>query len=163
MFDDTGDLIVFLIVVGLRLIVPLFIPRFPLPAIIAALVIDAVDQTVFQRWTTLDTGGPYQSYDKALDVYYLTIAYLATMRNWDNLTAFEVSRFLFYYRLMGVFLYEFTHWRPILLIFPKTFEYFFIFYETVRLRWNPKRMAPKLVIAAAAAIRRSQRCSRDWS
>ena len=152
MFDDTGDLIVFLIVVGLRLIVPLFIPRFPLPAIIAALVIDAVDQTVFQRWTTLDTGGPYQSYDKALDVYYLTIAYLATMRNWDNLTAFEVSRFLFYYRLMGVFLYEFTHWRPILLIFPNTFEYFFIFYEAVRLRWNPKRMAPKLVIAAAAAI-----------
>ncbi len=152
MFADNSDLAIFLFVVGLRLIVPLFIPRYPLPAIIAALVIDAVDQTVFQRWTSIDTGGPYQSYDKALDVYYLAIAYLATMRNWNNLVAFEVSRFLIYYRLIGVAIYETVHWRPILFIFPNTFEYFFIFVEAVRMRWNPKRMPTRVVIGAAAFI-----------
>lgn len=152
MFTDNTDLIVFLIVLLLRLVVPLFIPRFPLPGIIIALVLDAADQTIFQKFTELDTEGPYQSYDKALDIYYLTIAYLATMRNWSNLTAFEVARFLLYYRLIGVVIYEFTHWRPILLIFPNTFEYFFIFYEAVRLRWNPRRMSSTVVYAAAAAI-----------
>jgi hypothetical protein len=40
----------------------------------------------------------------------------------------------------------------LLLIFPNTFEYFFIFYEAVRARWNPLRMSKRGVIAAAAAI-----------
>ena len=44
----------------------------------------------------------YQTYDKALDVYYLTIAYAATIRNWGGGDAFAVGRFLFYYRLVGV-------------------------------------------------------------
>ena len=39
-----------------------------------------------------------------------------------------------------------------LLIFPNTFEYFFIFYEAVRARWNPLRMSKRVVIAAAATI-----------
>ena len=41
---STIDWTVFVLVVGLRLVVPLFIPRFPLPAILAALVIDGVDK-----------------------------------------------------------------------------------------------------------------------
>jgi hypothetical protein len=145
------DLTVFLIVVGLRLIVPLFIPRFPLPAIVAAMIIDAADQTVFQKFTHLNLDG-YQSYDKALDIYYLTIAFLATFRNWTNLTAFRTSRFLYFYRMVGVILFEFTGLRWILLVFPNTFEYFFDFYEGVRLRWNPLRMTKRLVIGAAAFI-----------
>ena len=35
--------VVFLLVVGARFVVPLFIPRFPLPAIICCLVLDAAD------------------------------------------------------------------------------------------------------------------------
>jgi hypothetical protein len=70
--DDTAIVIA---VVGARLLVPLFIPRFPL-IIIIALVLDAADQTIFQEFTEVNTGedGPYQGYDKALDIYYLTIA-----------------------------------------------------------------------------------------
>src|SRR5262245_22461536 len=100
-----SNLAIFLGVLATRLLVPLAIPRYPLPAILAALVIDAVDQTVFQTFTTLDLAG-YQGYDKALDVYYLSVAYLSTMRNWTNLTAFDMSRFLYYYRLVGVLLFE---------------------------------------------------------
>ena len=40
---------VFITVVLLRLCIPLLIPRFALPAILAALVIDAADQTIFQQ------------------------------------------------------------------------------------------------------------------
>jgi len=151
MSQHSIDLTVFLVVVAFRLGVPLFVPRFPLPAMIAAMLIDAADQTIFQRFTHLDLTN-YQGYDKALDVYYLSIAYLSTMRNWANMPAFRTSRFLYFYRMVGVLLFELLHIRAILLIFPNTFEYFFDFYEAVRLRWNPVRMTKRLVIGAAAFI-----------
>ena len=151
MDGSAGDLAVFAFVVALRLFVPLLIPKFPLPAVIACLIIDGVDQTIFQKYTDLDLTG-YQSYDKALDIYYLTIAYMSTFRNWENFYGFEMSRFLYYYRLAGVALFEITHLRAVLLFFPNTFEYFFIFYETVRLRWNPVRMSATVVVLAAGAI-----------
>ena len=44
--DETTDLLIFWAVVGARFLVPLTIPRFPLPGVIAALILDAVDQTV---------------------------------------------------------------------------------------------------------------------
>ncbi len=148
---DNADWLVFWVVAVARFLLPLTIPRYPFPGIVASLLLDAVDQTIFQQFPGLDLEG-YQGYDKALDIYYLTIAYIATLRNWENLFAFQVSRFLFYWRLAGVALFEVTHLRPLLLIFPNTFEYFFIFYEAYRLRWDPARMSKKLVIGAAAFI-----------
>jgi hypothetical protein len=126
-------------------------PAVSLPAILACLILDGIDQTIYQQFTDLDLTG-YQGYDKALDIYYLTIAYLATLRNWTNGFAFEVSRFLLYYRLAGVVLFELLHWRALLLIFPNTFEYFFIVYEAIRLRWDPERLSRKAVLLLAAAI-----------
>ena len=93
-------ILVFVAVVGARFLLPLTIPRYPLPGIIACLILDGIDQSIFQAFGYDPPG--YQSYDKALDIYYLSIAYLSTMRNWTNLTAFTMSRFLFYYRLVGV-------------------------------------------------------------
>jgi len=145
------DLIIFWTVVLARFLIPLLIFRYPLPAILAALVLDGVDQSIFQTYTSLPLEG-YQGYDKALDIYYLTIAYIATMRNWTNYFAFETSRFLYYYRLVGIVLFEFLHLRWLMLIFPNTFEYFFIFYEAVRARWDPRRMSKRLVIGATAFI-----------
>ena len=121
---ETADSLVFWAVVLGRLLIPLIIPRYPLPGVVAALLLDAVDQTIFQVFTNLNLDG-YQGYDKALDIYYLTITYISTLRNWTNLFAFKVSRFLWYYRLVGVTLFELLHLRPLLLIFPNTFEYFF--------------------------------------
>ncbi|MET0999117.1 MAG: hypothetical protein ABWX73_10410, partial [Marmoricola sp.] len=130
-------LLVFMAVVGARFVVPLFIPSYPLPAILACLVLDGVDQTVFQSFGYDPPG--YQGYDKAMDVYYLAIAYLATMRNWVSLPAFRISRFLYFFRLVGVVAFEFSGMRALLLIFPNAFEYFFIAYEAVRSRWSPVR------------------------
>ncbi len=143
---------VFVAVLVVRLLVPLAIPRYPLPAILAALVIDAGDQTVFQAVGANDVLDDYQSYDKALDVYYLTVAYCSTLRNWLNPTALGVARVLFYFRLVGVVAFELSGARPLLVIFPNTFEYFFIAYEAVRLRWNPTRLDGRQLIVLAAAI-----------
>ena len=148
---EASDWLIFWVVAGARFLLPLTIPRYPLPGILAALVLDGIDQTLFQQFTNLPLEG-YQGYDKALDIYYLAVAYISTMRNWANGIAFQVSRFLFYWRLVGVALFELTHLRPLLLIFPNTFEYFFIFYEAYRLRWDPKRMGKGLAIGAAATI-----------
>lgn len=163
---DTSDLAIFTVVVILRLAVPLFIPRFPLPAIVAALVLDAVDQTIFQQYTGIDTSetGHYQSYDKALDIYYLTIAYTATMRNWGGGDLYRVGRFLWYYRLVGVVLFESTdaQYRWLLLVFPNTFEYFFIAIESYKLRRNPLKFVYKQVIAIAAFIWIVIKLPQEW-
>jgi hypothetical protein len=148
---DASDALVFLVVFIGRLGIPLFIFRYPLPAILAAMVLDAADQTIFQQFTNLNLDN-YQSYDKALDIYYLSVAYIATLRNWTNLFAFETGRFLWYYRLVGVTAFELSQWRPLLLIFPNTFEYFFDWYEAVRTKWNPIRLTRRHVIGAAAFI-----------
>jgi hypothetical protein len=145
-----GVLAVFLAVVGGRFVLPLFIPRWPLPAIIACLVLDGIDQSIFQ-WFGYDPPG-YQSYDKAMDVFYLAIAYLATLRNWQSLPAFRIGRFLYFYRLVGVVAFELTQTRALLLVFPNTFEYFFIAYEAVRTRWNPLRFLFRWWLWAAGLI-----------
>lgn len=145
------DYIVLALVIGARLFVPLLIPWFPLPGVVAALLLDAVDQTLFQSYTRLPLDG-YQGYDKALDVYYLAIAYISTLRNWTNAFAFRVGRFLFYYRLVGVALFELTEWRVVLFLFPNTFEYVFIWYETVVLWGDPRRLSRTTIVEAAAAI-----------
>jgi hypothetical protein len=150
---SVDDTVVLLAVVGLRLAVPLLIPRIPL-VIVAALLVDAADQTILATFTEIDTGetGPYQSYDKALDVYYLTIAYLSTIRNWSSEAAFRVGQFLFFYRLVGTTLFELTDERLLLLVFPNTFEYFFIVYEVVRLRYEPSRFSARFWILTAGFL-----------
>ena len=96
----TEATVVFVVVVGLRFILPLFIPRWPLPAVLACLVLDGIDQSVFQAFG-FDPPG-YQNYDKAMDLFYLSIAFLASLQNWTRSSAVGISRFLFFYRMVGV-------------------------------------------------------------
>jgi hypothetical protein len=157
----TTEWIVVVLVVGARLVLPLLIPYFPVPALLACLILDSADQSIFQHFPKIPLDG-YQSYDKALDVYYLSIAYLSTLRNWTNQTAFRMSQFLFYYRMIGVVAFELTQLRAILFIFPNTFEYFFLFVEAVRLGWDTKRMGRWTVIIAAAAIWIFIKLPQEW-
>lgn len=140
----------FVLVVGVRFLLPLLIPRYPLPAIVACLVVDGIDQSIFQAFGYDPPG--YQGYDKAMDVYYLAIAYMATMRNWVSPGAFQVGQFLYFYRLVGVVAFELLQSRVLLLVFPNTFEYFFIAYEAVRSRWDPVRFVRRWWVVVAALI-----------
>ena len=96
----TEATVVFVVVVGLRFLLPLFIPRWPLPGVLACLVLDGIDQTIFQAFG-FDPPG-YQNYDKAMDLFYLSIAFLASLQNWTRTSAVGISRFLFFYRMVGV-------------------------------------------------------------
>lgn len=161
MGGDGFDQAVFLVVLALRFGIPLLIPRFPLPAILAALVIDAADQTIFQQFTDLNLDG-YQNYDKALDIFYLTIAFLAVYRNWTNTVAINVARFLWYYRLVGVWLFEIYQERWLLFVFPNAFEYFFIAYVVVGTQWDPRRLSRNAVIGLAAFIWIVIKLPQEW-
>lgn len=147
---STEATVVFVVVVAARFLVPLLIPRFPLPAIIACLILDGIDQSVFQAFG-FDPPG-YQNYDKAMDLFYLSIAFLATLQNWTSRAAVQISRFLFFFRMVGVLIFELTGMRAALLIFPNAFEYFFICYEAVRTRWDPRRFGLRFWLLAAALI-----------
>jgi hypothetical protein len=151
MATPTSDLTVFWAVVFVRFLLPLLIPKFPIPAILACLVVDAVDQSLFEAFTRLDLAG-YQGYDKALDIFYLSIAMLTALRSWVSRAAVQIARVLFYVRLVGVVAFELSDWRPFLVLFPNTFEYFFIFYELVRTRWRPDRVEGRFYLRAAAAM-----------
>ncbi len=150
---STQDASLVVAIVAARLLIPLLIPRIPL-VIVVVLVIDAVDQTLLATFTEIDTSeaGSYQSVDKALDIYYLSIGYLSMMRNWTSHPAFRIGQFLFYYRLVGVALFELTDERLMLLLFPNTFEYFFIAYETARLRYEPSRFSARFWLLMAAGL-----------
>jgi hypothetical protein len=152
--------LVFVAVVGARFLLPLAIPYFPLPAVVACLVLDGVDQTIFQAFGADPPG--YQSYDKAMDVYYLSIAFLSTLRNWASMPAFQVAWFLFFYRLVGALIFELTQVRWLLLVFPNVFEYFFIAYETVRSRWSPTALLLGWWISAAALIWVVVKLPQEW-
>ena len=147
---NVGAEVVFAAVVLTRFLLPLLIPRYPLPAILGCLVVDGVDQTIFQAFGYDPPG--YQGYDKAMDVFYLAIAYITTMRNWKSIAAFGVARFLFFFRMVGVVAFELAQMRALLLVFPNTFEYFFIAYESVRTRWRPQRWGMREWVIVAAVI-----------
>jgi hypothetical protein len=142
---------VVILVIGARLLLPFTIPYWPLPGAVACMILDSIDQSIFQQFPDIPLES-YQSYDKSLDIYYLAIMYMATMRNWVNPTAFKGSLFLYYYRLVGVVAFELSQVRAILFIFPNTFEYFWDFVEAVRMRWNTMRMGKWTVILSIAAI-----------
>src|SRR5262245_4005819 len=147
---DTTTTIVFVVVVGARFLLPLLIPYYPLPAIVGSLLLDGVDQTIFQLFG--HDPPSYQSYDKAMDVFYLSIAYLSTLRNWESMPAFRIGWFLYFYRLVGALLFELTHARWVLLVFPNVFEYFFIAYEVIRSRWQPTHLLLAWWLSLAGVI-----------
>ena len=74
------------------------------------------------------------------------------MRNWTSHAAFRIGQFLFYYRLVGVLAFELLDARAMLLLFPNTFEYFFIVYALIALRWEPARVSPRFWLWTAAGL-----------
>lgn len=63
--------------------------------------------------------------------------------------------------MVGVAAFELSHWRPLLLIFPNTFEYFFIAYELLRTR-DPTRASARYWILWAAGIWIFIKLPQEW-
>ena len=156
-----SDALIVFLIGAVRLRLPRLIPIFPLPTILSLLVIDAADQSILQKNTDLSLDD-YQGYDKALDIWYLSVAYLATIRTWTDDRAQHVAAFLWYYRLVGVVAFELLGFRWLLMVFPNTFEYFFIAYEAIRLKWDPSRLSRRGIIGLAAFIWIVIKLPQEW-
>ena len=155
-----GFAALFGVVLLVRFLLPFVIFRYPLPGVIACLIVDAADQTIFQ-WFGYDPPF-YQSYDKAMDVFYLAIAYVSVMRNWASAAAAGVARVLFYWRQVGVALFEQFGLSWLLLVFPNTFEYFFIAAEGMRGRWDIRRIRLRTWVLLAAGIWVFIKLPQEW-
>ncbi len=124
------------------------------------MILDSADESILEAFGVIFPH--YQSYDKALDIYYLAVAYLATMRNWGNLAAFQVGRVLFYLRLAGVLAFELTGVRWLLFAFPNAFEPFFVYYEIVRRRGNPLLLTRNAIMVVVAVIWFVLKLPHEW-
>ena len=117
-----------------RLIVPVFILRWPFAGFIASVVADTIDVVLI---AAIRSGmfEDYTSADKLLDTYMLAFAALASLR-WQNRIARSAAIALFGYRVAGVIILQLTGARWILFAFPNVFDFFFV-YHLMTIRWFP--------------------------
>ncbi len=113
----------------LRLMVPMFIPRFPLVGALIALALDTADWPL-----TVGTHAMahtlYQPIDKFLDLWMLSFEAIAATR-WLDAKAKHVLLGLYGTRFIGIVLFLFTGVRPLLFFFPNIAENFYLFYAAV--------------------------------
>ncbi len=113
----------FAIVLGVRLLTPVAILRWPLGGTAAAIAADTIDILIFNIFGFPDFI-EYQQIDKILDSYYMALDLVVAQR-WAGLPRATASA-LFAYRMIGVAVFEITDARAILLVFPNVFEPFFL-------------------------------------
>ena len=144
---------------ALRLAVPVWILRRPLPGAVASAVLDAADVALVDAFARRlgeprGFGDAYAPIDKWLDTYYLAIEAAQSTR-WPQTLAKRASLALFAYRLIGVTLFERTGVRRFLLIFPNTFENFYWFVlvaQRVAPDRIPDRPMPMLGLVALISV-----------
>ena len=115
-----------LIVIGLRLVIPLLILRYPLFGGVTAMVLDALDVVLIDSLGLGGFGAHYSELDKLLDSYYLTLELLVAVR-WISAYARIPAIALYVYRLIGVIAFEVTDTRALLLVFPNLFENWWLY------------------------------------
>ena len=76
----------------------------------------------------------FRDIDKALDTYYLTLELIVALR-WQSAYARWPAVALYIYRGIGVILFEITHARIMLFIFPNLFENWWLYVVAVAQFW----------------------------
>ena len=125
-----------IVVVLLRLVVPLLILRRPLVGGLLCMLLDGADVIIVDLFGPGGMGNFYHALDKYLDLYYLGLEALVSLR-WKERLPRQASVSLYLYRLVGVILFELTGIRLMLVYFPNLFEHWFLFY-LVRCRLFPR-------------------------
>ena len=110
----------------IRIGAALLIFKWPLFGVLLSALLDGYD------WDYLHTAKNfnydlYQTWDKAMDVTYLTVA-IITVRHWKDAVAKKIAIFFYSLRTSGVLLYFLFQIKPLLFFFPNIFENFFIWY-----------------------------------
>lgn len=109
-----------------RLLVPLLIFRLPLVGVLLSILVDMYDWQ-FVDHSTAEKLAFYQNWDKTLDLYYQIFIVFIALR-FKDIIAKRTAIILFSYRMIGLFLFYFTHNRLFLFLFPNVFENFVVLY-----------------------------------
>tara|TARA_A100001037_G_scaffold58428_1_gene50567 strand:+ start:722 stop:1336 length:615 start_codon:yes stop_codon:yes gene_type:complete len=138
------------IVIGLiRIAGSLPVLRWAFAGALIAIVVDFSD--LF--WMGfLDLGGlkNYQSFDKFADLVYM-FAFIWVANKWTGSDR-SIALWLFGFRMIGLVAFEITEARPVLLMFPNVFEFWFVF-VALRKHYYPRyEMTRDSVIRWFAAI-----------
>lgn len=97
-----------------------------------ALLAVALDFSDLFMMNILDLGGirNYQTFDKYWDLPYMATFLIVSLR--FSFAYKKITLVLFFYRILGVLLFEFLGIRWILLLFPNFFEFWVIFLAFLR-------------------------------
>lgn len=129
----------------LRLLVPLLILRWPILGMFASMYLDLQDFNYWNIRTEQDMTN-YQTWDKVMDIYYLSIAFYVSL-SWKEKLAKKLSIFFFSLRALGVVVLLSIHARELLLLFPNIFENFFLFFLLFKRFTNNAKLFTSVPIA----------------
>jgi hypothetical protein len=112
-----------IVIAAIRIAGSLPVLRWPLAGGLLAILVDLSDLLLRDL---LDLGGvpDYQGLDKWLDQVYLACFLIVAWR-WAG-PARTVAIALYAFRLLGFIVFELTHERALLLLFPNVFEFWFV-------------------------------------
>ena len=135
-----------IVVLALRILIPITILRWRITGAIASMLLDAIDVIIVDIRASIfgekpGLGSHYQTYDKWLDMYYLSIEAIVSIR-FTNVLARNTSLALYIFRLIGIIAFAVTG-EQLIFFFPNLFENFFL-YCILAQRFAPKLM-PKSI------------------
>jgi len=109
-----------------RLLFPLIIFANPFWGVVGSSLLDSLD-VYLNDFPGIESFAHYQYWDKILDTYYLTLAFIVSL-SWKDRLARNLSLFWYTLRTIGVLLFAATGERYWLFFFPNFFECYFLFY-----------------------------------
>ncbi len=110
----------------IRIGAALLIFKWPLFGVLLSALLDGYDWD-FLHTTKNFNYDLYQTWDKAMDITYLTVA-IIIVRHWKDMMAKKIAVFFYALRASGILFYFAFHIKPLLFFFPNIFENFFIWY-----------------------------------
>ena len=158
-----------IIVLILRIVVPLTILRWRINGAISSMILDAIDVIIVDILASLFSekpglGSHYQTYDKWLDMYYLSVEAFVSIK-FTNVLARNTSIALYVFRLIGIIAFAVTgeQYRKLIFFFPNLFENFFL-YCIISQRFAPKLM-PKSIkhLAIILLILYIPKFAQEWA
>lgn len=152
------DFVAILPVIILRLLIPFSIRRWPFWGGVAALAADTADSWLLRTfgWDHAN-GNNYQLLDKFLDTYYLAFEWTVVLQLREKLLRRALGG-LFWWRVLGVVVFEITHIRQVLVFAPNIFEYLYLFtfgarrYKPVLVPSTPKKLMVALAVIGAPKL-----------
>lgn len=135
-----------LIIASVRIAGSLPVLRWAFAGALIAIIIDFSD-LFLMGWINLGGIGDYQSFDKWLDLVYMGTFLWVVIRQWERGPARNIAISLFIFRMVGLFTFEVTGNRWVLLMFPNVFEFWFIGIAAQQHWWPNYEMNPRRITA----------------